>query len=339
MSKRNKTPSRPGSLLLRMLPGLLITVLAVVALVYLVDLNELQRAFSLADFSTLPMVVLLFFGTVAARAMAWRTTLQEQASFRDCFFVLNQGYLLNNVLPFRLGELGRALLLGGRVGLSFWRVLPSIVVERIFDLGFAAALLLVTLPYVVGAGWASSAGVVVIVLVLAGFAMLFIMAARPEWALRLAKYFTGPVPRFQKWLLEQLKHFLEGLTALKQPSRFLRIAFWMTLTWFFNVAWYYTLLRAFLPQAEWLWAFFSIAAASMGVAVPSSPAYIGVFEAAILLALAPFGVEASVALAYALVAHVLYFVITAVLGIIGFLQQGQSLGSIYSQLLNRSAAK
>ena len=51
------------------------------------------------------------------------------------------------------------------------------------------------------------------------------------------------------------------------------------------------------------------------------------------------GANESVALAYALVAHVIYFVMTGILGIIGFWQQGQSLGAIYNQLLSRSPAK
>ncbi|MEX2143445.1 MAG: lysylphosphatidylglycerol synthase transmembrane domain-containing protein, partial [Anaerolineales bacterium] len=175
--------------------------------------------------------------------------------------------------------------------------------------------------------------------VIAGFISLFFMVARPQWALSVAKSLTRPWPKLQTWLSEQLSQFLEGLAPLREPSRFIRIAFWMLLTWLFNVAWYYALMRSFLPEATWLWAFFSIAATSLGVAVPSSPGYIGVFEAAMVLSLAPFGVDPAIALAYALTAHVIYFVMTAVLGIIGFWQQGQSLSSIYNQLLSRSAAK
>ncbi|HLE73423.1 MAG TPA: hypothetical protein VI688_04205, partial [Anaerolineales bacterium] len=51
------------------------------------------------------------------------------------------------------------------------------------------------------------------------------------------------------------------------------------------------------------------------------------------------GANENVALAYALAAHVIYFVVTGILGIIGFWQQGSSLGAIYKQLLTRSPAK
>lgn len=316
-----------------MLPGLLVTAVAVVALLYFVDLGELQLALSRVNLGVLPLVTLLFLGTLGSRAMAWRTTLIEQASLKDTFFVLNQGYLLNNVLPFRLGELGRALLLGGRTGMRFWRVLSSIVIERVFDLAIAAGLLLGTLPLVIGADWARSAALVAAILVVVGFVFLFVMASRPQWATSILKAVTKPWPKLQAWLVEQLGHFLEGLSALRDGWRFLRVAFWMALTWGFNIAWYYVLMLSFFPEATWLWVLFSIAVASVGVALPSSPAYVGVLEAALVGSLTLFGADEATALAYALVAHVLYFAITGILGLIGFWQQGQSLGDVYGQLM------
>ena len=113
----------------------------------------------------------------------------------------------------------------------------------------------------------------------------------------------------------------------------------MLLTWAFNVGWYYVLLSSFFPEATWLWALFSIAVASIGVALPSSPAYIGVLEAALVGSLSLFGADEATALAYAVVAHILYIVLTGVFGIIGFWQEGQSFGDVYRQLMSRSAAK
>lgn len=327
-----QTKSNP---LIRMLPGSIVTAVAVIALLYFVDLGDLQQALAQVDLSILPLVTVLFLGTVSARAMAWRTNLMEHASFKDTFFVLNQGYLLNNVLPFRLGELGRALLLGGRTGMRFWRVLSSIVVERVFDLGIAAGLLLGTLPLVIGADWARSAAVAAAVLVVIGFGVLFAMASRPQWVAAVLKAVTKPLPKLQTWLIEQLEHFLEGLSALRDAWRFLRVAFWMLLTWAFNIAWYYVLMISFFPEATWLWVVFAIAVSSLGVALPSSPAYIGVLEAVLVGALSLFGADEATALAYALVAHALYFVVTGVLGLIGFWQQGQSLGDVYGQLMAR----
>lgn len=337
MSEANAKIVQSASILVRMLPGLVVTAVAVIALVVLVDLDQMKDALALADYRVLPFVLLLFFGTLLARSMAWRTVLMEQPRFRDCFLALNQGYLLNNILPFRLGEFGRALLIGERVGIRFWRALSSIVVERVFDLGLAAGLLFATLPLVVGADWARSAAGITAGVVVIGFAVLFVMARRPELFTRMVERITRPVPKLSHWLKDKLASFLEGLSALKSATRFLQVAFWMLLTWFFNVAWYYILMRGFFPEATWLWAFFSIAVASVGVAIPSSPAYIGVFESVLVGAMSLFGVDPAISLAYAVVAHIIYFVIVGVIGVIGFWQQGESLGKVYNQLLSRGA--
>jgi hypothetical protein len=337
MTKTKAAKSSSGSTLLRMLPGLLITLIALAALYYFVDLDALRKAFAFADYRWLPLVVLIFFGTLAARSMAWRTILEERAGFKEAFVVINQAYLLNNVLPFRLGELGRAVILSGRTKMSFWHVFSTIVVERVFDLGIAAGLLLATLPLVVGADWARSAATIAIIIVLVGFVVLFLMASNTNRAKKLIESITKPWPRLQHWLAEKVSSFLEGLSALRDARRFLRVAFWMLAAWACNVGWYYVLMRGFFPEAPWLWALFTIGVASLGVALPSSPAYIGVLETALVGALSLFGVDPSVALAYAVVAHVIYFVITGLIGIFGFWQQGQSLGAIYQKLLARPA--
>lgn len=332
-------PTQPAGTLWRMLPGLLVTALAVASLVYLVDLEELGQALATVRLSILPPVLLCFGGTLITRSLAWRTILQERASFKDSFLTLNQGYLLNNVLPFRLGELGRALLLGNRIGLPFWQVLSSIVVERVFDLGVAAGLLMATLPLVVGAEGAYTAAWAAGGLVLVGLAALFLMAAKPELVTQVLERLTGRWPRLQSWLGDKLQQFLQGIEALRSPARFLKVAGFMLLTWVLNVGWYYLLMLSFFPEATWLWAAFSIGIVSVGVALPSSPAYVGVLEAAMVAALSLFGADPATALAYALVSHVIYVVVTGLLGVYGFWQQGQSLGAVYTQLLNRSGAK
>ncbi len=321
----------------RMLPGLVVSALAIFILSRFIDINELRAAFTLVDFKWLPLVLLPFMGTLMARSMASRTLLEEEVSFSDSFFAINQGYLLNNILPFRLGELGRAFLLGERSGLSFWRVLSTVIVERVFDLGFAAILIVIVLPNVLDVEWAKTASTVAIFFVAIGFALLFLLARTPGTFIKLLKRLTRSRLKIQEWILSKLSSFLEGLASLRDIKRFARVSFWMALAWFFNLSWYFLLMKAFFPNSIWLWAVMAVGAGSLGVAIPSSPAYIGVLEAAVVAALSLFGVDPPLALAYALVAHAVYFVVTGVLGAWGFAQQGLSLSKTYQGLLNRSA--
>lgn len=311
------------------------TVVALAIIFNLVDINEFVGAVQQADFSQIYIVIALFMGTIIARTFAWRAILQEQVSWSKTFWTLNEGYLLNNVLPFRLGELGRAFLLSGTTPLSFWEVLSTIMVERIFDIALLAGLLLSTVPFVVGADWAMQAALGAGGIVIVGFVVLFAIASRPQFAQNLVKFFTKPWPRLTDFGLSKIDAFLPGLAALTQFSRFLKVLFWMLLTWVTNVGWYVVLLYAFIPDAEPLWAAFTVGIVALGVSVPSSPGYVGVFEAATVAALALFNINESVALAYAVTGHSIYLIITILLGGIGLTRDGQSLSQVYQGIRNR----
>ncbi len=313
----------------RLLPGLLISVGALAILLTRVNVGEIKDEIIKANFRYLPLVILIFLGTVTTRSIAWRTILQEKISVKKAFFIENEGYLLNNVLPFRLGELGRAFLLGQTTSLSFWEVLSTIMVERIFDVAIMASLLLSTLPYVIGADWALQGAIAAGVLVVVGFGLLYLMARDQKWVINLFTRLTKPWPRLTEFGQEKLDSFLSGLAVLRDFNRFGRVLFWMLITWGLNVAWYVILLSAFVPEAKLLWGVFAVSVVSLGVAIPSTPAYIGVYEAVQVGALTLFGIEEPTALAYAIVAHLIYVIITAFFGIIGLVQDGLSIMDIY----------
>jgi uncharacterized protein (TIRG00374 family) len=318
-----------------MLPGLVISLAALVILLLLVDLDAVKEAIQWADYRYLPLAILFFLATIAARSFGWRAILQEKISFTKAYLTENEGYMLNNVLPFRLGELGRALLLSLTTPLSFWEVLSTIMVERIFDVGIMAGILLFTVPLVLGAEWALEAAFVAGGMVIAGFVALYLMARNKSGTMNLFVHFTKLWPRLTEFGQGKLESFLDGLAVLRSLPRFSRVLLWMLLTWVFNIGWYLILLWAFVPEAEILWAVFSVGVVSLGVSAPSTPAYIGVFEAVQVSALALFGVETSIALAYAIIAHSIYFIITVAIGAVALTRDGLTLGEVFQQLRNR----
>ncbi|MBI3158768.1 MAG: flippase-like domain-containing protein [Chloroflexi bacterium] len=333
MSEAAALPSQGG--LRRALPGILVSLAALAALFYFIDLPAFLAALRQSDWRGFALAFVLFFGTLAARSLSWRILLQEKAGFRRAFWVLNEGYLLNNVLPFRLGEFGRALLMGRAQNLPFWEVLSTIIVERIFDVGIMAGLLLGTLPFVLGAENARTAALAAAAVMAAGFLVLFAMARNRPGTLGLFGRLAGRWPRLSAWGLPKLAAFLDGLAVLTEARRFFLVLGLLLLAWAFNVGWYGALLWGFVGPVSPVMAGFVVGASALGVALPSSPGYIGVFEAALVGALSLFGVEAAVALAFAISAHVLYLVITITLGAYGLSRDGQSLGGLYRQITKR----
>jgi len=316
----------------RLLPGLAISLISLAVVFYLAEPLRLADALRLADFRLVLAAVGLSLSWSAMRALVWRTLLQNQAGYVDVFFTVNEGYLLNNILPFRLGELGRALLLSKKTELSFWEVFPTIIIERVLDLAMAAGLLLSTLPFVVGAAWAGQAAMIAGLIVLAGLALLYILARRRDWALEKFNLLGARWPVLIRLGKNRLESFLDGLSILTDASFFFRSVILVLFNWLIAILQYYVLMLAFFPQAHFLAAAFSLAIVALGIAAPSSPGAVGVLELSLVGALSVFGYDRTVALAFALTVHLMGYLLTGILGTIGLAQDGESLMGLYLQL-------
>jgi hypothetical protein len=315
--------------------GIAVSVIAVVILLLVVDVRASMDAIRGADYRWLPVAMVVYVVGWVARGYAWRLLLNKEISLQRSFWTLTEGYMFNNFLPLRMGEFGRGLLLNITEGLSFWRVMSTIVVERVFDVGFMAGILLSTAPFAIGLEGSAQIALVAAGLVVIGFVGLFLAARRPDVIMRVFERFTSPVPQVTAFGREKLNAMLQGLTSLSSIDRFLWVLLWMGLAWAFNVLFYYTLLLAFVPDAGVLMTGFLVGAAAMGVALPSSPGYVGVFHGTVVAALEIFGVPASVGLAYAIVAHLTYVSISAVLGAFALGRDGLSLLEVFRKLLER----
>jgi uncharacterized protein (TIRG00374 family) len=322
----------------KLLPGLLISALAVAAILYFVDLKRLLSALQQADYR----YIALFFGIsvswLAVRGLVWRTLLQEQASFSQVFLTLNEGYLLNNILPFRLGELGRAFLLSKKADLGFLQVFSTILIERALDVAVASGLLFATLPFVMKANLAWQAAVMMGSLVIIGLVILYMLARNQSWALRRYNRLAGRFPKLQRLIgQQQFAAFFTGLSSLTDGRRFLKVILLMLLNWGIALIQFFILLRGYLPTAQLLWAAFTLAVMALGVAAPSSPGAVGVLEASVIGALSVFGLDPSVTLAVALTAHLSNYLTTGLIGAYALARDGQSLAGLYRDVRQISA--
>lgn len=314
---------------------MLVSALTLAIVFYFADLQKLGQALRLADYRLIALSFVTTLGWLLIRAVVWRTLLKDRAAYGMVFFTLNEGYLLNNVLPFRLGEVGRAFLMGRKAHLDFWQVLSTILIERILDLALAAVLLLATLPYVVGAIWARQAALVAGGLMVAGLAFLYLLARNRQRVLDLFQRVGQRLPLVARLGGAIVPSVMEGLAILTDSWRFLRAVGLMLLGWVIGIVQYTLLVRAFFPGGPLLWGVFTLGVAALGVAAPSSPGSVGVFEASIVGALSLFGQDASVALALAITLHLVQVLTTSVLGAYALARDGESLMGLYRKLLER----
>ncbi|MBW7919950.1 MAG: flippase-like domain-containing protein [Anaerolineales bacterium] len=317
----------------RWLPGALISLALIAVILYFVDLREMANAVRKANYGLLAVSLSLSIVWMALRAKAWQTLLRDRPSFIDTFFTEGEGYLLNAFLPFRLGELGRAFLISRKSDVQFSEALPTIVIERVVDLGITAAILLASLPFVVGAQGSERIGYIVGGAVVLGLALMYLLARNNRWALDLFHKLSARWPSLQRFGGGFLESFFDGLGVLTDGWLFLRFLFWMLLDWAVAVAAYYLILRAYFPDAQFIWTFFALGAVAFGGAIPALPGGVGTADGAITAALTLLTGNESTALAVALTVRLYNYVNSGLIGGIGLAREGETLGGVYRELM------
>lgn len=314
------------------LPGVIISLVAVWALSRLVDWHEVWLALSRLPAERLALAVLFYLLAAGARALAWQTILQHQASLARTFFVLQEGYLLNNLLPFRLGELGRAVLLGQQVQGGTLYVLSTIAIERIYDLALAAAFLLMALPFLFDLEIATGLAVTTLVVTLGALIFFYALARQRSRVQGWLQQWLG-----QRWgwldlLLHKTEGMIQGFGVLGSLRSFGLSLGWMLICWGCLAAEYFVLIQAIAPQAEWTWAMFALSVGMVGAALPSAPAGLGVYEASLVGALALLQIPFAPALSVALTLHLIHIVLSGLAGLWALNQEQETLAGIYRRI-------
>jgi uncharacterized protein (TIRG00374 family) len=275
----------------------------------------------------LPILLAVIVATLTfpLRALRWRLLLREpdgtalrgQAAWHG----VTMGYAANNLLPFRAGEVLRAYAASRLAPVRMSSAFASVAVERVFDALTVVALFGVAL---FSAGMSTDVRIGGLALpdvarrVGLLTAMAFIGAAvvltKTEASARLIARLI-PWPSVSGKLIAVLRGIREGLSALRSPARLAAVVGWSVVIWAVNAFSFQLLFPAFGIEVGFAGAVILQSAIVFGIAVPSSPGFVGVFEAAIVVALALYAVPQDRALAYALTYHGATFLPITLLGL------------------------
>jgi len=306
----------------RWLIGIAISVLGLVAVFWGVQPERMLTVLSKATRAYLIPAEFVLVAGLVARAISWRILLAEKLPLRKVFDVINIGYLLNALLPFRIGEVGRAYLMSQNRAISAPKTFGTIVVERFLDISISFSALLVVLPSVVNPEWTNNLlfGVGVGILLLAG-GSLILLRGRQSILRIMQKYSRFGLQR----LVGMTEEFISGLEAFGRPSVILRAALWSFLSWACVWLQLLFLLQFIGSPAPIPVLLFVAGVIAFGVALPSSPGAIGVFEFAAVAGFLIMGYSREVALSVAIVWHVMLLANTALFGGWALAREGGSI--------------
>ena len=297
--------------------------------------EQLAENLSRAERVPLVFVVLTVVASLVTRAARWQVYFlpDRRVPFRPLLSTLSISYMASTFLPFRAGELVRAVFLSQRESLAVPRILGTILIEKLFDflaIGVMLAAVLVTGSVPPGA---SLAGQLIVVVIVGGFGFVVALAVWRDPTLRALAFVDRQLPfglRGRLSLEAIAGHFAEGTDSLRERRLWMPLLFWTAATWLGSIliGWAGTAALNLNPGLA-AFVFLSVVT-STGQAVPSSPGYVGVYHAAAVFALTSFGVDQASALAIAVLIHAFTYGVLVVLGLAALWLDGYSMSDLLS---------
>ena len=336
-----------NKLTLSFIAGIVISAIALYWAFRHVPFTELIHYFvTINYFWVLPsiiIVVLCFF----IRAWRWRIILESsrKISLMRAYHPMIIGFMMNCVLPGRIGELARPAILKKRENVAYATGLATVAAERVFDICFLVLFLVITFSIVkidpdlkmkFGTYELSRetlegilGGMVKLgILLIAGIALISINKIQQLVNRLIMKvpdlfFFTGS--RFRDRLADKLcrpltgfvENIARGFHLIRYPKRLLACFVLSFLVWGLHALSYYTIS---LGSPGINLTFMEISAHMVIlmfiIALPSVPGFWGLWEAGGIFALSLFGVATKNAAGYTLVNHAIQLFPVVIMGLV-----------------------
>jgi uncharacterized protein (TIRG00374 family) len=283
------------------------------------DLAVMGQSLLTADYRYLAPAVALYFVGVYFRAVRWRALLRSVKPLpaSALFPVVVIGYMANNVLPARIGEFVRAYVLSWKHGVAKSATLATVAIERIFD-GLTMVAFLLAASLLIRLNEQVTTIAVVATALFCGLLLGLIAVGAIPAVQRLLHGVLGRLlpDRFAARLEAVLTSFIAGLGSLRSRGDLALVAVTSLAAWLCEAGMYLIIAAAFGLGLGWPAALLTTAVANLFTLLPSSPGYVGIFEAGVLAVLVGLlGLPEEAALGYAIVLHAALWLPVTLLGV------------------------
>ncbi len=261
------------------------------------------------------------------RAWRWYYLFPPGARPSHLYSAVMIGYMGNNLLPLRAGELVRVYVVARR-GQHFWTAVATLVVERVLDglaVGLIVAVLLLVVPFPAELRWSALLFLTVDV---AAMAVLAFVALAPRAGQGIIRALFHRSRWLERRLLDVLATMNEGLRGVREGHHFLPILLSSAAVWLFWALSVWTALHSAHLDLPLVAAWTVLAFIGLGVSLPSSPGFVGVIQAASVLALALFAVPRTAALSFSILFHASQFFPVTIVGLLFLLAEQVSLAEV-----------
>lgn len=308
---------------LRFVIGILISVLLLYWVFRDVCWEELWQTIGQINWWWLIPTVVVTYLALWIRALRWRYLLiaEPKYSAGTLFPPTVIGFMANNILPARMGEFVRAYAVGRKLNISKTLSFATIVVERVLD-GFTLLafllFILVFAPLNIPP-WLKLSGQFMLGFY---FTALMVLIALKFWTAQTQKILLKLLSFFPPAMAargeKMLNSFILGLEVLKGGWNFFWALFYSPLVWTAVASIFFFMLLAFNINLPLYSSYLLLVILSLGMMIPSGPAYVGPFQAAIVAGLSIFQVPKVQAQGFSIVFHASQFIPITLLGLFYF---------------------
>ncbi len=298
--------------------GLAVTGLCIYLALKGVALDDAADALSEIDLWWLAPTLPVFALAIWLRGLRWWALFSpaKRPPLRAVIHALLVGYFFNNILPARAGEAARVIALHNRTKTSRAETIATVVVERLFDVLALLLVLFACYPWLPEISWLRKAAIFAAVVVVVVVVLIAVIVKYDE---RAVHWLLTPLrkvkrPGFAARVEQAAVDATRGLVALRDPRIALRGFGLTVVSWVAIAVSYWILMSAFALDLPLTSAILVTVAINLSLVLPSSPAALGVFEAATIIALRAFDVPHAEALSYALVLHLMNLLPFLVIG-------------------------
>ncbi|MHB1390586.1 MAG: lysylphosphatidylglycerol synthase transmembrane domain-containing protein [Thermoleophilia bacterium] len=326
--------------------------LIVYVLVFHVEWDEFARVFRGVAWHFVLLAIIANLASILLKAASWKIIFDFSfrdihSRWRDLISAIMIGFLVNALIPARVGELARAYTISRREGIlgrsiSKSTVLGTVALERVFD-GLAMTMIVIYGVVKIDLPRWAHRGAFALIFISALFAVLLVsLEIKRERLSRGAARAAEKHREHHTWwrktktrLYSALARFSEGQQALRSPGRVAAIFCTTSLSWLSQLTAVYFSMRAFhLGHIGMLGALLLLILINIAGAMPATPGNIGVFQLATVIPLvATYGISKTTALAFSIGLQAIEGSIGLGVGSICLLREGLTFGQVRSESL------
>ena len=292
------------------------------------DLDPQTFIGALGDVNLLWLLAGTVVYALAVTVIAWRWQFLL-AAFRPVPLIpltriVAIGYMGNNIYPFRAGEALRIFLLRRNHDVPVAGAATTVIVERIFDGIVMLSFILIGLFLVeVESDRVQTVATIAAALFIPAVIVFMLLAAFPNNLRALVERVAGFLPEnLAKIVLSLSNGVIEGLSGLRSPLHLLGAAATSYTTWAIEAVVYWLVMVAFGLDLGYGAALLVVGTVNLAGLIPASPGQFGVYEFFVSTVLIALGIRDDIALAYAIVVHIVIWLPVTVAGFIFLIREG-----------------